>query len=273
MTTGPSSPQFIAAMAKHLPPSASALRLVDIGGRCESVLAARRDDLEIEAVLPSALAQLTSSSVDAVSVFDTFLSDNLLSCAMDALRPGGRFIAVLSAESVDETWMRLLENHGYVRILVEAAVDGVGVLLRGERAHPAADTRQRISSVAAADADLLNLSSYRGRYLHLLIRQSPNKPVWQLRADERIEWRALALQLPDSRRLLAFSSLPKAVGFLQEAVLAGATYDINKVGKFDKATAATWQWEIELNPKADLLQIGAVFWRSVDPESAAASDE
>ena len=166
---------FVEVMAKHLPPSASTMQLVDIGGHCGAVLAELRDDLEIQTAIPAALAQLPASSIDAVTAFDVYLSDNVLSSALEILRPGGRFIAALSSQSVDESWLRLLQSHGYTRILVEAAVDGVGVLIRGEKAHESADTLQRIRSVATADDDRLDLSSYRGRYLHLLIRQSPQQ--------------------------------------------------------------------------------------------------
>lgn len=264
---------FVEVMAKHLPPSASTMRLVDIGGRCGAVLTDLRQDLEIQAAIPAALAQLPTSSIDAVTAYDVHLSDNVLSCALAILRPGGRFIAVLSSQSVDETWLRLLQSHGYVRILVEAAVDGVGVLLRGEKAQSTADTLQRIRSVAIADDDLLDLASYRGRYLQLLIRQFPNKPVWQLRPDETIRWRALALGHETKAILLAFSSLPKAVGFLQQAVLDGATHDINKVGKFDKTTARNWPWDLLLNPSPDVLQDSQVTWLEIDPETSITSDE
>ena len=265
--------RFVEVMAKHLPPSASTMRLVDIGGRCGAVLADLREDLEIQAAIPAALAQLPTSSIDAVTAFDVHLSDNVLSCALEILRPGGRFIAALSSQSVDETWLRLLRNHGYARILVEAAVDGDGVLLRGEKPHETPDTVQRIRSVAIADDDLLDLASYRGRYLHLLIRQSPNKPVWQLRPDETIRWRALALKHESIAIPLAFSSLPKAVGFLQQAVLNGATHDVNKVGKFDKTTALNWRWDLLLNPSPDVLREGQVTWLEIDPETSIAPDE
>lgn len=273
MTPRADSRHFIEVMARHLPPSASAMQLVDINGRCGMILAESREDLEIQSALPQALAQLPASSIDAVAAFDTRLSDNLLSCTLEILRPGGRFIAVLSNESVDEIWVRLLRSHGYVRILVEAAVDGLGVLMRGEKAHQTDDTLQRIGAVAIADDDLLDLASYRGRYLHLLIRQSPNKPVWQLRSDENISWHALSMQDDARHRLLAFSSLPKAVGFMQQAVLAGATHDINKVGKFNKDTALAWPWDLLLNPKPELLQDSQHSWLVIDPESAAAPDE
>ena len=273
MTPERASSPFIEAMAKHLPPSASTLQLVDIDGRCGAILADRREDLEIQALLPSALMQLPSSSIDAVTAFDAFLSDSVLGCALDILRPGGRFIAVLSGEAVDESWVRLLERHGFTRILVEAAVDGEGLLIRGEKAHPMADTRQRIDAVAAGDGDLLALKSFRGRYLHLLIRQSPNKPVWQLGADEGVRWRALALEVEDACNLLAFSSLPRAVGFLQEAVLAGVSHDINKVGKFDKATAESWPWRLLLNPQPQALRGRREVWLEIDPSTASAPDE
>ena len=273
MAPGQLARHFIEVMSKHLPPSSSALQLADVDGRCGAVLAELREDLETVTVVPQALAQFPTSSLDAVTAFDTYLSDSLLSCALDVLRPGGRFIAVLSSESVDETWPRLLQSHGYVRILVESAVDGLGVLIRGEKAHETDDTLQRIRSVAVADDDLLDLASYRGRYLHLLIRQSPNKPVWQLRSDEKICWQALALQSEKKHTLLAFSSLPKAVEFMQQVVLTGAKHDINKVGKFNKSTARTWSWRLLLNPRPDIFRDNQHAWLVIDPETAATPDE
>ena len=266
---------FVAAMAKHLPPSASKLRLIDLDGRAGALLAKRRGDLEILSLAPENLHQLSTpwSSVDAVVGLDVELGAHLLAHVDELLRPGGRFIAVLPRGQVNQAWVHLLEGHGFIRILVEAAVDDLGVLIRGEKPHSTSKTLERIQDVAREDADLLNLDEYRGRYLHLLIRQSPNKPIWQLNAKEKIAWRALALQGGNRTAFVAFSSLPKAVGFLQPAVLAGVVSDVNKVGKFAKEIAESWPSDLVLNPTLESIQDKSLIWLSVDPETAAVPDE
>ena len=266
---------FVEAMAKHLPPSASALRLLDLEGCCGSDLQKLREDLAIKVVSVHELGQqqLPPSSIDAVIAYDLDLHQCLLAGALNALRPGGRFIAVQSTGRPSEDWLRLLESNGYVRILVEAAVDGLGVLIRGEKAHTTSDTLRRIAAVADADANLLDINSYRGRFVHLLIRQSPNKPVWNLAADEKVSWRALALQDTEGSLLLGFSSLPKAVGFMQKMVLAGHSDDVNKVGKFSVSIVATWKWDVKLNPAPDIVQNHFKIWLDIDPATAEASDE
>ena len=47
MTTSRSEQLLMEAMAKHLPPSAASLRLVDIGGRTSAVFMALRADLDV----------------------------------------------------------------------------------------------------------------------------------------------------------------------------------------------------------------------------------
>lgn len=271
----PAQQRFVEALAKHLPPSASRLRLLDIDGRCGDILAARRADLDVCCVAMKHIqsARLGLTETDAVVALDCEFDDRLLKGVAAIMRPGGRFIAVLSQGHVDESWVRLLECHGLVRILVETAVDGAGVLIRGEKPHAAAGTLERIQSVARADADHTDLDDYRGRYLHLLIRQSPNKPVWKLEPGESIAWRALALQRDWNAVLLVFSSLPKAVAFLQPAVLIDRVRDVNKVGKFDKAVAAAWQTPVILNPTLDSVLDQQLVWQDVDPDSAATPDE
>ena len=266
---------FVMAIAKHLPPSAARLQLVDIGRDSARILGEQRADLEIHP-LPAKglhLAKLPADSVDAVVACDIELTAALFKSIREMLRPGGRFIAVLPTAQVSKSYVTCLEEHGYARILVEAAVDGLGVLIRGEKAHHHQHTWRRIQAVARVDDDLLDLRLFKGRYVHLLIRQRPNKPVWKLGAGEKIRWHALAIQRGDDKILLAFSSLPKAVGFMQPAVAAGDIYDINKVGKFDKAQALDWRWSAILNPKADAIHQQRLAFVEIDPTAAAAPDE
>lgn len=257
------SAALIAVMAKHLPPSGAALRLVDVDGQAAAVLADLRPDLDIQT---PALAdwQPAASSVDAVTAFAVKPTDALFQTACDALRPGGRLILIDPDGQSEEAQVQRLAAAGLTRILVEPALAGAGVLLRGEKPHTAARTVERIRQVA--DADTLP-----GRYVHLLVRQMPNKPVWALRPDEAITWQAAALATPDGPVLLAFSSLPKAVAFMQPAVMQGWISDINKVAKFSKALAA--DWSLTVNPDFASLAGQVVTLVTVDPALAEAPDE
>lgn len=266
---------FVTVMAKHLPPSASTLRLLDIDGRSGEMLAEIRRDI-CRRRLPAARleqADLTTGSQDAIVAYDIPLTDALLGAALNVLRPGGRFIAVHSRGRVDENLGRTLEQKGFVRILVEPALDDLGVLIRGEKPHATAQTIARIRAVADADGNALALDNYRGRFVHLLIQQRPSKPVWQLEANERLRWRAAAVEKDGQPLLLGFSSLPKAVAFLQPAVLADVIRDVNKVAKFSLPTARAWPWALLLNPTLEALQGADLMYLDIDPATAEAPDE
>lgn len=266
---------FVDAMAKHLPPSASNLKLLDIDGRAGVILSKRRHDLDIQVASStgSDTWTLAEDSVDAVVAYDVALDSPLLNRVLQVMRAGGRFTVVLPSEKITSDYVDLLENHGYVRILVEPAVDDLGVLIRGEKTHTTDDTLQRIQQVATADADMLDLATFKGRYVHLLIRQTPNKPVWKLQPDEKIEWQAIAIQREGEMILLGFSSLPKAVGFMQPAVVENVIQDINKVGKFSKETASSWAWSVLLNPMLDFIRSETLTLVEIDPTTAEVSDE
>lgn len=266
---------FVAVMAKHLPPSASTLSLLDLDGCSGRILSEWRADLQI-ITFPSASQRysgLEPDSIDAAVAYDIDLTDTLLERAHDALRPGGRLIALHSRGAVNESQPRLLRHYGYIRILVEPALDGLGVMLRGEKPHITADTAERIQSVAQADANFLDLDSYGGRYLHLLVQQLPNKPAWKLTRSDTITWRAVVLDRAARPVLLAFSSLPKAVGFMQPAVLAGIITDVNKVGKFSRSTAADWDFDVILNPTLESVATKNLTTVDIDPATAEAPDE
>lgn len=265
---------FVAVMAKHLPPSASTLRLLDLDGESGGILASCRADLDITRVAPGDLdTAAPANSIDAVVAYDVDVGANLLRESLKLLRPGGRLIMLQSRGRVSAAHPLMLRENGYTRLLVEPALDGLGVLLRGEKPHPVADTAQRVRSVAQADGDLLDLEQYAGRYLHLLIQQLPNKPVWKLGGDETITWRAAAIDSGARQALLAFSSLPKAVGFMQPAVLKGLIRDVNKVGKFSRDTAQSWTWDLLLNPTPASIEAKALTTVEIDPASAEAPDE
>ncbi len=169
-------------VAKHLPPSASSLRLLDLDGTLSPGLIALRPDLVVTVGAPD------QSTYDAVVAYNLALDDALLRQVLALLRPGGRLIVIDPQGEPDRAQVERLELAGYVRILVEAVEPG-GVLLRGEQPHTTTDTLARVQSVAVRDS----LREFKGRYLHLLIRQTPNKPVWALQPDETVAWSAAAI--------------------------------------------------------------------------------
>ena len=259
---------FVLAMAKQLPPSSTTLRLLDLDGGSAAILREARADLQ-----PIPRRACSPASLDAVVACDVALTSELLDEALKLLRGGGRFIAVQSQGTVRQQLGELLSERGYVRILVEPALDDLGVMIRGEKAHASDNPLARIQSVAHQDADSLDMRRFRGRYLHLLVQQQPNIPAWARSPEDPISWRAAAIDALPQPMLLAFSSLPKAVGFMQAAVLAGALRDINKVGKFSRETAQTWALGLRINPSLESLRAEKLVYIDMDPASAEAPDE
>ena len=87
---------------------------------------------------------IAPGSIDAIVAYDVDLSDSDLDTCLAVLRAGGRLIAVQSRGSASEFHLRRLRDRGFVRILVEPALDEIGLLIRGEKAHITADTLERI---------------------------------------------------------------------------------------------------------------------------------
>jgi hypothetical protein len=196
-------------------------------------------------------------------------------------------------------WRRGCIDAGSDRVLAERAVQGFGVLSRGEKPYAVGDASvQRIAQTVALEGDsedALRLidrdtrfmldSAVRGRFLFLLVQQTPNKPAWALREGEKFRWEAATLadqNRDDQACLLAFTSLPKAVAFMQGAAhLTGGLLrglSINKIAKFDKALAPGWGVDILLNPSPGKLQTsrrhafrGVML--PVDPDRAVTSEE
>lgn len=262
---------LLEAMAKHLPPSGAALRLVDVAGSTGESLRALRPDVEV--VLAPAAGQpwdLPPANVDAVAGFDVPLDDLLFAEALKSLRPGGRLILMDSHSQPAEAHVHTLESAGFTRILVETGAEcplPVGVLLRGEKPHTEAHTLDRARQVAAQG------ETRRGRYLHLLIRQTPDKPVWRMQPGESIDWQAVGILEGNTPSVLGFSSLPKAVEFMQPAVLAGLVVGVNKIAKFRWEVAGSWPFAVILNPSLEIFRAHAVTLLRVDPASAESPDE
>lgn len=267
---------FRLALARHLPPSSSLLRLADAGGGAGEALAELRDDLDVQEVDGAiGLAALPEASVDAITWLGA-LDGVLMAQALRALRAGGRFIAVNPTGAPTADLAATLEDAGFVRVLVEAALfepARQGVLMRGERPHTTADTLARVDRVAATDAALTDWTTFRGRYVHLLVHMTPNKPLWALSPGEHVVWQAAALNRDAGPALLAFSSLPNAVAFLQQAVLAGVIEGVNKVAKFPRTVAETWSCPLLFNPPLEAVAGESLVNISINPAEAATGEE
>jgi len=218
------------------------------------------------------------------------------------LRPGGRLIMLDPAQGLFGFLRRRhrstlaqvaahLNDAGYARVLSERVADGAGILSRGEKPYPALNTVERIAQTAAHDdvdssndalqiVDAANLANtIRGRFVFVLVRQTPDKPVWAIQPGEAIRWQAAMVN--DERNkpyLLAFASLSKAVAFMQPAVTGGVLQGINKVGKFEKHAAAKWSADVLINPAFETLRTSSQFTfkgvqMDVDPASAVSGEE
>jgi hypothetical protein len=263
---------LIEAMAKHLPPSGPAVRLIDVGGRAGAILYEMRPDIEI-VLSPRKYSEwnIEPGSVDAVVAFGRLPEPALLDSALTALRPGGRLIVMNEQGEPDDAYVRTLEQGGYNRILVETGAEcplPVGVLMRGEKPHTESHPVDRIKKIASQGD-----TQRQGRYVHLLIRQNPDKPAWKLSPEDKIEWQAVGVAGNDETVALAFSSLPKAVEFMQPVVKAGKLAGVNKIAKFKWDVARAWPFPMMLNPTSDIFETYSVAMVQVDPATAEAPDE
>ncbi len=263
-------------LLKQLPPSASTLRLLDVGGRLGVLLHAARPDIApFTASLRIADWDDEASGYDAIVAYDHLPDAAFLTACWTRLRAGGRLVVLNPHTPFAVAHGQALEQAGFVRVLVESTAGG-GVLLRGERPHTTQDTLSRVQVASAREADALTFATYSGRFVHVLVQQTPNKPVWRMTADDVLTWQAVTLEaLPP--RLLGFSSLPKAVAFMQAAVLRGWVQGVNKVAKFRKdalLAALNGAADIALNPAPDDTTFAqAAGWLPLDPTYAEQPDE
>jgi hypothetical protein len=262
---------LIEIMAKHLAPSGAELRYGDMNGMTGEHMRALRPDV-VPVAIPDAgaLAALPPGRLDSIGMIGT-LNAALLRAALYALREGGRLIVVDPAGTADARAVAMLGVAGYNRILAEP-VPG-GALLRGEKPHASADTLARIRVAARADQPRDDLAGFRGRFVHVPVRQTPNKPVWALKPDDVLTWEGITVMREGAPALIAFSSLPNAVAFMQRAVLADAIVGVNKVAKFTRETAETWPVRVLLNPLMSDLPGEAFGTHALDPASAITGEE
>lgn len=266
--------QYIVPMAKHLPPSSLQLKMLDIGATTFGLVAAQRDDVQpVIASLRLSDWDYAEDAFDAVVGCDILTPPELLAEILRVLRPGGRFVCVLPTATVGETYVKRLEDSGFTRILVESVVDHSGVLMRGEKPHTTHDTLERVESVAQADAQRLDVAQYRGRYIYLLVKQQPNVPRWKMRDADDLTWHAVAVEQGTNPLLLGFSSLPRAVGFMQAAVLAGTVSDVNQMPRFKPQTVGDWQHEVIINPEPEYLNGQTVIDVRINPDDAEEPEE
>lgn len=269
-----SNAHLIETLIKHLPPSASAVHVLDVNGMAGDMLAQIRPDVQISIVSGDVTTwQFEHQQFDAVIAVDYILNDTFLSAVLSILRYGGRLIIANSRASLTLAhYGNQLENRGYVRILIEDIPheSSKGVLMRGEKAHITDDTHQRIQTVAGNEAEFIPLSDYKGRFIHLLIRQTPNKPPWRIDPNELIQWDAVMI----NGVMIGFSSLPKAVSFMQPSVLMNKFYTVNKVAKFKRERVISWSHKIVINPTLMIWDNDAQLeFTPVDPYDAEAPDE
>lgn len=240
--------------AKHLPPGAGLPRVLALDERAAS---------ELPPEVSLARAPGEDEQFDAIV---GYVAPQNLALWLPRLRPGGRLI--LADRVAPETALAALTGAGYLHCLVE---ERAGLILyRGERPPHGAST-ERIQAAAHSP-----LSTPQSPFLFLLITQTPNKPAWKLAPEEKLEWRAATVLDPACHQpaLLAFTSLVKAVAFMQPAVLAGFLRGVNKVGKFRAEAAQAWPLPLVVNPRFD-------DWRTttlgpslaVDPQAAITGEE
>jgi hypothetical protein len=245
--------------AKHLPPGALRVMALDDASAAE---------------LPPEIEVVRGDAAPA-EVFDAIVGHSApdgLAGLLTRLRPGGRVIlAQRSGSQQARSLLEALIHAGFIHCFVEPASDVV--LYRGER-PPLGSPIERVQALAA-DFQPHPIP----HFVFLLITQTPNKPAWRPLAvapDEVLEWRAATIVDPATGQpvLLAFSSLVKAVAFMQPAILARFMEGINKVGKFRAQVAQTWGLPLRLNPDFDdvrSMALGPPF--DVDARTAITGEE
>ena len=233
---------------KHLPPSADLPNgyACDERSRCWVTALERQGHITLN----------ERQAIDSVIASDmTFAVE-----AMMRLRPNGRAIFLLpnTAEAISETLVETLASAGFVRILMEAVLDNTYVLVRGERPTEYTSTINRMATIAQTVSNAIEplepkQAAEQYRFLYLLVQQHPPVRGWEQTAQTT--WRAKTVRDAATDRvvLLAFTSLPKAVAFMQPAVLAGAIQNVNKLPRYDMDQFLKWGLPLIVNPTFERL--------------------
>jgi len=151
----------------------------------------------------------------------------------------------------------MLQQAGFSHILAEETLDGLGLIGRGEKGSArVAQGREKRARVPQPSTSAQVAPSH---FLYLLITQTPHRPGWQPISEDEITWDAMTVTGLESGAevLLAFTSLVKAVVFMQPAVVAGLVRDVNKVGKFRRETVEAWGIPLLVNPELQALRAPA----------------
>ena len=184
-----------------------------------------------------------------------------------------------------ESMGHVLDAAGFVRVFGEKAVAGYGVLSRGEKqSQESVKSKLPTGTLPVVRGQALSLLP--NPYIFLLIRQTPAQPSWALPPGTTLTWNAItAIEINSNQCVvLAFTSLPKAVAFMQPAVTSGRIIGVNRIAKFDKTTATHWPFATLLNPDLSILDDTTdiqptVRYRlstadlRVDPNTAVSGDE
>lgn len=232
--------------AKHLPPSAGATRVWVVGGQPD---------------LPPGvdLRPTPEPNLDAVV---GWADPARLPDLAALLRPGGRLVLAHPAPAT--SLLAALQTAGLIHALVEE--HPTGTLYRAER-PPHGDSVERVRT-------LNHTGPATSPFVFLLVRQTPNKPAWKLTPTDTLVWEAATLHHPGQTELLAFTSLTRAVGFMQAAILNRWLTGVNKVGKFPAALAATWPHALCLNPDFEAVRALPLGPQCpVDPHTAITGEE
>ncbi len=270
-------------IARQLPPSGTNLQLLDISVVPEGrdFLAMHRPDVQIKLGDVTDLTYVANHpSYDAILAIGLALTIQQLSALHRWLRPGGRIIMFDQRFLTPTDAAHALTRVGFVRVLAERLPDGI--LYRGEYPYDGNLSTQERVSIGAGPPSITGIISSSeieattGRYVLVLVRQTPNLPAWRLEPDTPVLWHLAALETEQHPTLvLAFSALPKAVAWMQHAVLNGFLPDIHKIVKFSKTTAAQWRLPLLLNPNFEqvLGLAKSVQFIVVDHQTAELADE
>ncbi len=255
---------MLSMFAKHLPPSSEQPRVLALS---DAVADELRDRVELT-FGAARTGTLPPGQLDAVV---GYAAPEQIPILGRLLRPGGRLILATHADS--QRLLDALTHAGFIHCLVEPVGDLT--LYRGER-PPEGGPLQRLETLSTSFESLYPATGHRPPSLFLLVTQSPNKSAWKLSPDEKLEWRAVTLLDPATGlpALLAFSSLVKAVAFMQAAILARMITGVNKVAKFKAEVAQSWELPMILNPAFDNVRsvpLGPAY--HVDPQMAVMGEE